>query len=235
MYYNHKSGGGRSQMLGDYTDSATTPLFPFGHGLSYTRFAYANLDVSPRTADADHAAAHRRRGHQHRRARRRRSRAALRPRPRRQRHAAGEAARRLRARAPAARARRAAFASRSTRASSPSSTPRMRFVVEPGAFRIMIGASSDDIRAEATVTLVGVGARAEHRRAGANRSRDRLTGSGGSPPSRSGAQHPPPSPLCPAVSTVRLKTDTGDVLATLDCGHWSATGAGYAYRRRDRQ
>ena len=26
-----------------------TPLFPFGHGLSYGRFAYSNLDVSPKT------------------------------------------------------------------------------------------------------------------------------------------------------------------------------------------
>ena len=39
----------------------------------------------------------------------------------------------------------------------------------------------------------------------------------------------PPSPLCPAVSTVRLRTDTQDVLTALDCIHWSATGSGYAY------
>ena len=31
----------------------------------------------------------------------------------------------------------------------------MRFVVEPGAFRIMVGASADDVRAETTVTLEG--------------------------------------------------------------------------------
>ena len=45
LYYNHKSGGGRSQMLGDYSDSPTTPLFAFGHGLSYTRFEYGELSV----------------------------------------------------------------------------------------------------------------------------------------------------------------------------------------------
>ncbi len=30
-----------------YLDMANEPLFPFGHGLSYTRFAYRNLKVSP--------------------------------------------------------------------------------------------------------------------------------------------------------------------------------------------
>jgi beta-glucosidase len=33
--------------------------------------------------------------------------------------------------------------------------PQMRFVVEPGAFRFMVGASSADIRAEAVVELCG--------------------------------------------------------------------------------
>ena len=30
-----------------YLDTPNTPLFPFGHGLTYGRFAYSNLDVSP--------------------------------------------------------------------------------------------------------------------------------------------------------------------------------------------
>ena len=34
IHHDHKSGGGRSQMLGDYIDLPATPLFPFGHGLS---------------------------------------------------------------------------------------------------------------------------------------------------------------------------------------------------------
>lgn len=31
--------------FGDYTDAPTTPLFPFGHGLSYSAFEYGDLTV----------------------------------------------------------------------------------------------------------------------------------------------------------------------------------------------
>lgn len=53
VYYGHKSGGGRSQMLGDYSDGPTTPLYPFGHGLSYTQFAYDDLAITAGTAAAE--------------------------------------------------------------------------------------------------------------------------------------------------------------------------------------
>ncbi len=33
-----------------YWDEASTPLFPFGHGLTYSRFDYTNLSVEPTTA-----------------------------------------------------------------------------------------------------------------------------------------------------------------------------------------
>src|SRR5262250_530030 len=39
----------------------------------------------------------------------------------------------------------------------------------------------------------------------------------------------PPSPICPATSMIRLTSDTGDTLVTLDCSHWSATGSRYLY------
>ena len=38
VYYGHKVSGGRSHWKGDYVDSPSTPLYPFGHGLSYTTF-----------------------------------------------------------------------------------------------------------------------------------------------------------------------------------------------------
>ena len=46
LYYNRKPSAGRSQVFGDYTDLPASPLFPFGHGLSYSRFEYANLTVA---------------------------------------------------------------------------------------------------------------------------------------------------------------------------------------------
>jgi beta-glucosidase len=52
LYYNHKPSGARSQFWGDYADLPTTPLFPFGHGLSYTMFEYANLELSARELTA---------------------------------------------------------------------------------------------------------------------------------------------------------------------------------------
>ncbi len=52
VHHDHRAGGGRSQMLGDYIDSPAAPLYPFGHGLSYTTFVYDELEVSDATTAA---------------------------------------------------------------------------------------------------------------------------------------------------------------------------------------
>jgi beta-glucosidase len=154
VYCAHKSGGGRSQMLGDYTDSPTTPLFPFGHGLSYTRFTYGALEIRPERGSAAAPVT-----------------IALEitnagPRD-------GDEVVQLYVRDVVARVTRPvkqlvgfarvaipAGATRRVRFTlDPSQLAffdeRMRFVVEPGEFRVMIGASSADIRAEGSFTIDG--------------------------------------------------------------------------------
>ena len=44
FYYNHKPSSGHR-----YVDEKDTPLFSFGHGLSYTHFDYSDLKVEPAT------------------------------------------------------------------------------------------------------------------------------------------------------------------------------------------
>ena len=50
IYYNHPHGSswhqGESIGFAEYVDAPHTPRFPFGHGLSYTKFDYADLRLS---------------------------------------------------------------------------------------------------------------------------------------------------------------------------------------------
>lgn len=47
VYYNHKPTGRHSHVYGDYVSESTAPLYPFGHGLSYTEFKYEDLLIKP--------------------------------------------------------------------------------------------------------------------------------------------------------------------------------------------
>jgi beta-glucosidase len=47
MIYNHTRSHQPEQQARRYWDESSTPLFPFGYGLSYGRFEYANLTVDP--------------------------------------------------------------------------------------------------------------------------------------------------------------------------------------------
>src|SRR5204862_3827177 len=50
LYYNHKNTGrppdANNPYTSKYIDLPWTPLYPFGYGLSYTKFRFSNLQLS---------------------------------------------------------------------------------------------------------------------------------------------------------------------------------------------
>ena len=148
----HRAGGDRAMFFGDYIDAPTTPLFAFGHGLSYTTFAYRNLSVQatnttePITISIEVQNTGERAGDEvvqlygH-------DLVASVARPARM--LLGFA----RVSLASGQARRITFVVHPSRLAF--YDPCMRFVTEPGAFTFSVGASSVDMRAEQTVTLAG--------------------------------------------------------------------------------
>ena len=55
LIYSHTISHEPDNQRRRYWDEASTPLFPFGHGLSYGRFAYADLTVDPPAVPRDGA------------------------------------------------------------------------------------------------------------------------------------------------------------------------------------
>ncbi|HLJ36728.1 MAG TPA: glycoside hydrolase family 3 N-terminal domain-containing protein [Ktedonobacteraceae bacterium] len=145
-------GGDHPMFYGDYTDSPASPLFAFGHGLSYTTFAYKNLSVhatnttGPITVSIEVSNTGEQAGDEVVQLYCR--------------DLVASVARPVRmllgfARIPllSRQVRKVTFTVHPSRLAF--FDPCMRFVTEPGAFTFSIGSSSADIRDEKTVTLAG--------------------------------------------------------------------------------
>src|SRR5258706_3155749 len=52
LFYNQKPSGGKSNWYWNYINVESSPLYPFGHGLSYTSFSYSQYIASARQVTA---------------------------------------------------------------------------------------------------------------------------------------------------------------------------------------
>lgn len=55
VFYAHKVSGGRSHWKGAYVDESNEPLYPFGHGMTYSSFELSDVSVEPARIPADAA------------------------------------------------------------------------------------------------------------------------------------------------------------------------------------
>jgi len=152
IFAGQRAGADSVPLFGDYVDSPVTPLFAFGHGLSYTTFSYSALyvqatslneaiEISVEVGNTGEVA-----GDEVVQLYCRDDVASV-ARP--DRLLLGFARVSL---APGA-CRKITFTVHPSRLAF--YDPHMRFVVEPGAFTFSVGASSTDIRAEETLILDG--------------------------------------------------------------------------------
>ncbi|GAB4515239.1 MAG: glycoside hydrolase family 3 N-terminal domain-containing protein [Anaerolineae bacterium] len=154
VYYNHKPSGQRSHWYGDYADMSVKPLFAFGHGLSYTTFTYSDLTLSHQSATAADTVA-------------------VSVSVQNTGSYAGDEVVQLYVADPIASVTRPVKALKGFQRVhlEPGQQSRltfhvpiahfafydrqMRYVVEPGEVRVMVGSASDDIRLDGTLTITG--------------------------------------------------------------------------------